>query len=163
MKRLISEDVIMIVVIVLVILGTIVLLTNSGCHVANHKPNPDDSNSIIDSAPDVITKLVYKTDWLTTIAILGIAVSAAAFVMGQSYALPIFAGCSALLTTILTMAQYSKWIAFVGLAISLVIFAYTAMKSKKFTSNLKTAFEEVVEGVEDETRFLETQILYKMT
>lgn len=137
--------------ILFTVVGAVMMLLDCGCNSANHKPDPTpglDPNVVVNSAPMVVTKLVYKTDWLTTIAVVGIAVSAAAFVMGQSYALPIFAGCSALLTTILTMAQYSKWIAFVGLTISLVIFVYTVMQNNKIKSNLKTAFEEVVTGVE---------------
>jgi len=141
--------------VLFIIVGAVMMLLDCGCNSANYKPDPTpdptpglDPNAAINSAPMVVTKFVYKTNWLTTIAIVGIAVSAAAFVMGQSYALPIFAGCSALLTTILTMAQYSKWIAFIGLTISLVIFVYTAIQNNKIKSNLKTAFEEVVTGVE---------------
>jgi hypothetical protein len=132
-----------------------VLITISGCLCFNGcKPDSDqqggilDPNNIVDSAPAFVTKLIYKTNWLTTMALIGIAASAAAFITGQSYALPLFAGCSALLTTILAMAQYSKWIALGGMLISVGIFVYVAIKRNKSTKTTENALKDVVIGVE---------------
>jgi hypothetical protein len=131
------------------------VLIISGCLCFNGcKPDSDqqggilDPNNIVDSAPAFVTKLIYKTNWLTTMALIGIAASAAAFITGQSYALPLFAGCSALLTTILAMAQYSKWIALGGMLISVGIFVYVAIKRNKSTKTTENALKDVVIGVE---------------
>ena len=133
----------------------LMLISISGCLCFNGcKPNSDqqggilDPNNIVDSAPAFVTKLIYKTNWLTTMALIGIAASAAAFITGQSYALPLFAGCSALLTTILAMAQYSKWIALGGMLISVGIFVYVAIKRNKSTRITENALKDVVIGVE---------------
>jgi len=138
-----------------VVLCLVLIITISGCLCLNGcKPNSDqqggilDPNNIIDSAPGFVTKLIYKTNWLTTMALIGIAASAAAFITGQSYALPLFAGCSALLTTILAMAQYSKWIALVGMLISVAIFIYVAIQRNKSTKTTEIALKDVVTGVE---------------
>lgn len=101
------------------------------------------------SIPDVITQIVYKTNWLSTLAIVGIALSAAAFVQGQKFALPLFAGCATLLATILTITQYAKWIAFVGFGVALVVFVYVTWQKRKEVKGLDTAFKEVVVGVQN--------------
>jgi len=141
------------------------LITISGCLCFNGcKPDSDqqggvlDPNNIVDSAPGFVTRLIYKTNWLTTMALIGIAASAAAFITGQSYALPLFAGCSALLTTILAMAQYSKWIALGGMLISVGIFVYVAIKRNKSTRITENALKDVVIGVEK----VKTSILGKV-
>jgi len=142
-----------------------VLITISGCLCFNGcKPDSDqqggilDPNNIVDSAPAFVTKLIYKTNWLTTMALIGIAASAAAFITGQSYALPLFAGCSALLTTILAMAQYSKWIALIGMLVSVGVFVYVAIKRNKSTKIVENALKDVVIGVEK----VKTSILSKV-
>jgi hypothetical protein len=107
----------------------------------NPNPGPPTPGGLI---PDVITQIVYKTNWLSTLAIVGIALSAAAFVQGQKFALPLFAGCATLLATILTITQYAKWIAFVGFGVALVVFVYVTWQKRKEVKGLDTAFKEVV-------------------
>lgn len=130
----------------------VVLLTVTGCRTlfGNSSISGGISNtpgeSVIGS--DALSNVVYKTNWLVTASILGIAASAAAFVTGQSYALPIFAACSAALTTVLSVTKYAEWIAVGGMAVSVGIFIYLMIKRNRDDKKVKTAFEEVVEGTQ---------------
>ena len=101
------------------------------------------------SLPDVVSKVVYKTNWLTTAAIVGIALSAAAFVQGAKFALPLFIGCATLLVTILALTEYAEWIAFIGFGIFVLVFAWTIWQKRKSDKALNSAFKEVVTGTQN--------------
>ena len=138
--------------IIIILLGTIAL---GGCFwpFANNVPvkPPLDPNTIIQPATQYVDKIIKQTDWLTTIAVVGIALSVAAFVMGQTFAMPLFAGCVTLLTTILVVARYAQWMAFIGFAVALIVFAYTAItriKSNKLAETTKVASKELVIGIQ---------------
>lgn len=120
--------------------GTILFLWWFSCGCAIQPPTPPGPTA--PDIPDTITKIIYKTNWLTTIAIIGIAISAAAFVSGFSRALPLFAGCVTILITILTISRYSEWIAFVGFAFAIIVFIHVVLKRNR-------AFKEVVFGFQE--------------
>jgi uncharacterized protein YceK len=97
---------------------------------------------------DEVAKIIYKTNWMVTISMLGIALSVAALVQGSRIALPLFAGCATLLTTVLTVAKYAQWISLVGLLIAVGVFVYvTIIRRKEFSKN-STALKEVVTTVQ---------------
>lgn len=140
-----------------------ILFVCCGCKIIDPTPKPPNQPTNNEKPEvQVVTKLIYKTNWLATAAIIGIAASAAAFVTGQSYALPMFAACSALLTTILSIAQYAKWIAVAGMVVSISIFIYVAMKKNRTTKKLEGALSDVVTGVEKlREKFLNTVVAKK--
>jgi len=125
--------------------SAICLLEAFGCNA----PQTGQQPAPIGSLPDVVSKVVYRTNWLTTVAIVGVALSAAAFVQGARFALPLFVGCATLLATVLTITAYAKWIAFIGFGIFVVVFAWAIWQKRKNDKNLDAAFREVVTGAQN--------------
>ncbi len=124
------------VLIVWAIVAALLVVSFFGCQ--TFRPRPP----IIDNPRDALIQTVIKTDWITTIALLGMAVAVAAMVNGSRTAFPAFAGCGFALWSNLTVIRYAGVMAWFGLAASVLIFVYVVFVKNR-------ALKEIVAGVEN--------------
>lgn len=119
-----------------VIMCFLLVVMMSGCHqpVASQPVNPP-------SATMQLYNSVKSSNWLVTISILGIAISAAALINGSKAAYGPLIGSGIALVTTLMVARYSSVLAFVGLGMAVVVFAYSVWRNWR-------SFREVVRSVE---------------
>lgn len=108
--------------LLLLIWGWLAILT--GCAVLQKKPDAD----VPDTPIEILYKTVYKTNWLVTLSIIGVAIATAAFVNGSKAALPIAMGSLAALGLTLATIRYAEWIALGSFVASILIFVATIIE-----------------------------------
>jgi hypothetical protein len=131
-----------------VLIGVSLLVILGGCLSEFSKPPSETDPTTTTGWLNNITK---QNGWLTTIAIVGIALSVAAFTQGVGFALPLFAGCVTLLTTVLVVTKYAQWIAILGFIVALAVFGYTIVmrvRKDRAAETAKTAVKEAVAGIQ---------------
>ncbi len=109
----------------------------SGCKITSgggvNPPTPDTAAQFYEA--------VKQTNWLITVSIIGIAVSAAAFFNGSKLALGTLIGSGVALTMSLMVVRYATVVAFAGLVGSGMVIILVALRNKK-------VFKELVQTVE---------------
>jgi len=139
----------MISTIKLIMLTEIILLVFlSGCVSQLHNP-PD----VTQDTTSKLLPAVKSTNWLLSAAIIGMAVSVAAFINGSKLALPIFAGCATALGLQLMVVQYAAWLAVAALIASIAIFLASVLRKN-------VALKEIVAGVNNAKKHLGESYIY---
>lgn len=106
-----------------------------GCQLPNTKP-------LIPTTPkQALLDNVLKTDWLATTAIVGFAISIAAFINGSKVAVGTAVGCGTALVLQLTVVRYAHVITWLGLVSAVGILIYTFYIKHR-------AFKEIILGVQ---------------
>jgi type IV secretory pathway VirB6-like protein len=106
----------------------------SGCSILGDKPPVDPKTVYLD-------KVIHKTNWMATIAILGIAAGFFAFLNGNNAGLKIMASCFVMLSIVLMVARFAMLIAVATGVGAVGLLGYTIWLKRK-------ALLEVVESVE---------------
>ena len=121
-------------IFILIVIVLSILMFIFGCRSTATRP------PIIDNPRDALIQTVIKTDWITTIALIGMAVAVAALVNGSKMAFPALAGCGFALWANLTVIRYAAVLAWFGLAASVLVFIWVVFVKNR-------ALKEVVSGV----------------
>ena len=91
-----------------------------------------------------IAALHSKLNWLSVVSIIGIALSAAAFINGQiKLAVPFFCGCAAALGMSLVVIKYSSFLAIGSLIAAVCIFAYSILIKNRAIKELILGAQEL--------------------
>jgi len=90
---------------------------------------------------DQLYQVVKSTNWLATVAIVGIGFSVFAFLNGSSKAVSALGACFVVLSITLMLAEFAWWVAALTLLGSICLVVYTVFVRKR-------AFTEVVNGCE---------------
>jgi hypothetical protein len=92
---------------------------------------------------DTITTVVTKTNWLVTVAILGIALSVVAFINGSKMAIPAFVGSCVALGVTLAVIKYAAIIAGITLVLAGGVCVYAIFAKTRAIKELVTGGEKV--------------------
>ena len=124
------------VVRLLLTIALCALLLLCGCTAPEVKP-------LIPTTPkQALIDTVLKTDWVVSLAIVGFAISVAAFINGSRMAVGTAVGCGVALVLQLTIVRYAAVITWLGLVLSTGLLLYTFYIKHR-------AFKEVILGVQD--------------
>jgi len=131
------------VIIILLIMGFTLALSVTGC-ISFGKPKPSDSTIIIPETPkDALYKIVYKTNWLIALSILGAAVSMAAYINGSKTAVAIGIGSLAALGLSLATIRYAEWLAGTSIIAAVLIFIATVVRKNLALKQIITGIQKV--------------------
>ena len=131
------------VIIILLIMGFTLALSVTGC-ISFGKPKPSDSTIIIPETPkDALYKIVYKTNWLIALSILGAAVSMAAYINGSKTAVAIGIGSLAALGLSLATIRYAEWLAGCSIIAAVLIFIATVLRKNLALKQIITGIQKV--------------------
>ena len=86
-----------------------------------------------------LTKVVFQTNWIATVSIVGIAISAFTFLNGNKTGIAGMVACFVALTMTLAVARYAQWLAIGGLVGSVGLMVYSIFTKDR-------ALKEVVQG-----------------
>ena len=128
--------------LILIIYLTVIMIL-VGC--ATTPINPDITPT------QTLTKVVFKTNWIATASIIGIAVSAFAFLNGSKSGIAGMVACFIALTMTLAVARYAQWLALGGLVGSVGLMVYSIFIKDR-------ALKEVVQTVEQTRPYLDPGI-----
>lgn len=128
MKSFITLCIINLLIVILVLIAFFC----AGCNAQNYSPIPD-------TPQQRLTETVLKTNWLATVAIIGIAASAFAFLNGSKTGIAGMVACFIALSMTLATARYASWLAAGGLIGSLGLMIYSVLTKDR-------ALKEIVQG-----------------
>jgi len=121
-----KKDVLIFATMVLILVG--ILLLFNGC---NWGRRVDPVSSVPDLPPiPSVNTVVHSINWLATIAIIGIALSIAACVNGFKWGLGGAVGSGVALWAIITVNQYAKWLAILGLLLGVFVVIGAALRHR---------------------------------
>jgi len=83
-----------------------------------------------DSSKNPLASVTKSVNWLATISIIGLAFSIAALVNGYKWGMGGAVGSGVALWAVLTVTQYAKWIAVLGLLVGIVVFVVAVLRNK---------------------------------
>jgi len=89
--------------------------------------------------------LYSRLNWVSILSIVGIAISAAAFVNGNKLAISIFCGCVASLGVSLAVVEYAGFLAIGSLVSAVCIFVYSTLIKNRVVKELVTGAQELKE------------------
>jgi len=82
--------------------------------------------------PEISVPSIPKSiNWLATISIIGLAFSVAALVNGYKWGMGGAVGSGIALWAVITVNQYAKWIAILGLLVGILVFIVAVLQNKK--------------------------------
>ena len=140
-----------IVLALLFLLGGCLVVLMGCC--ASQRPSPVEP--VIPPTPtQILYKVVYQTNWLVVVSIIGIAISVAAFVNGSKAALPIGMGSLAALGMTLATIRYAQWIALCSFLAALLIFFATVIKKN-------VALKQLIVGIQKMKGFVTNDLVNK--
>lgn len=127
-----------IIVVTFIILGITVLCCSCFHLHKPVKPIPD----IIPSTPqEILNKVVYKTNWLVALSIIGASLSMAAYINGSKAAIPIGIGSLTALGLSLATIRYASWLAGGSVIAAILIFIATVVWKN-------TALKQLIMGIQ---------------
>jgi hypothetical protein len=118
--------------VLLILLVLVAMLLTTGCHLLQPK---------VVYTPDTVETVITKTNWLVTVAIIGIALSVVAFINGSRFAIPAFVGCCVALGVTLAVIKYAAVIALGSMVLAGGVCVYTIFVKTR-------AIKELVAGGE---------------
>ena len=124
--------------IVCIITLIIMLVLMSGCQPSYKSPS---ENCLPESPEDMLTKVVYRTNWLVTVSIIGVAASFFSFLNGSKYGIAGMASCSVALFLALGTLRYAKYFAIFGCVGSFLLVAASILLKSKAVKQLVTSVE----------------------
>ncbi|HUW45795.1 MAG TPA: hypothetical protein VMW50_08365 [Dehalococcoidia bacterium] len=133
------------ILILLVILFIVLVTLPAGCSLIHTDPGP-----IIEpiTPTQVLYRTVMKTDWLVTLAILGIGGGAYAFFNGHLKGIKFAAACLVVLGITLWITRYGTWVAWITGACAIGLPALTIYLNRKALLQIITGVQNVKdEGV----------------
>jgi len=113
------------------------ILFGSGCSMFQ----PGTSTDPIKPGTELLVKTVLKTNWLMTVAIIGVGAGFFSFLNGNGKGLKIMAACFVILSLVLAISQYAAWIAGIAMVGAVALMIYTTVIRNK-------ALTEIVKGGE---------------
>ena len=122
------KDILAFFAIILFILFLFFLIGLTGCQWMKGG-GLQDSDSVDSSAPS-IPSIPKSINWLAAMSILGLAFSVAALVNGYKWGLGGAVGSGIALWAVITVNQYAKWIAVIGLLVGIIVLVVAALRNK---------------------------------
>ena len=134
-------------IIILLIMGLTLALSVTGC-ISFGKPKPPDSTIVIpetlfESPKDVLYKIVYKTNWLIALSIIGASLSMAAYINGSKTAVAIGIGSLTALGLSLATIRYAEWLAGASIIAAVLIFIATVVRKNLALKQIITGIQKV--------------------
>ena len=136
MKNIEIEDVLWWIVAILFLI--ILMSPLSGCSILR----PATSIDPIKPGTELLVKTVLKTNWLMTVAIIGVGAGFFSFLNGNGKGLKIMSACFVVLSLVLAISQYAAWIAGIAMAGAVGLMIYTTVTRNR-------ALTEIVKGGEE--------------
>lgn len=100
-----------------------------GCR--QERPNLEFKPNKPPSGKSMLAYTVYKTNWLVTLSIVGVAMFTFAFINGSKFGIPGIIACLAALVLSLGTIAYAKWMALFGCISGLILLTATIMLKQK--------------------------------
>lgn len=125
--------------VITIIITIILLITIMGCN-CFQKSNKT-SDNIPDTPQEILYKIVYKTNWLVALSIIGASLSMAAYINGSKTAVPIGIGSLTALGLTLATVRYATWFAGGSIIAAVLIFGATVIKKN-------VALKQIITGVQ---------------
>jgi len=124
----------------------LVILSVSGCRfiqpIIDGIFQPPASADPIDNGKESLFNAVKGTNWLVTLAILGMAAGVFAFINGSKIGIPVVISCAAALFMSLAVARFALWMAVFGMVGAVAAVAISILVKNK-------ALKEVIGNVKD--------------
>ena len=124
--------------LILVLMCVLIL---SGCAALGKLTGPTPVAELPTTATQQLMQTVAGTNWLLTLAIIGVGAGFFAFLNGSSKGLQFMAACFVTLSLIIGLTRYSAWIAASAMIGAVALMVYSVLVKNK-------ALKEVVEGVQ---------------
>lgn len=105
-----------------------------------------------------LVKVISSTNWLATIAIIGVGAGVFAFLNGSTKGIQIMAASFVVLSLVLGVARYGFWIATIPMLASVGLFVYTVFVNKKALKQIITNIQKFKEDGSDETMIDELKV-----
>jgi hypothetical protein len=97
-----------------------------------------------------LLKTVANTNWLVTVAIIGIGAGFFSFLNGHSFGLKAMASCFVVLSVVLMITKYAVWIAGVTAVGGVVLLVYTILVRKKAAVEITGMIERLKRSLPDD-------------
>lgn len=110
-------------------------------------------NTLDASTPEQLVNVVFRTNWLVTLSIIGIAASFFSLLNGFKWGLPAIASCCVALFMSLATARYSGFMAICGLVGSILIMVGSVLVKNKALLEIVTGVERLKENNSDTEDF----------
>ena len=144
------KDILAFFAVIAFILFLFFLIGLTGCQWMKGGGSQDTTS--VDSSIIPVPSIPKSINWLAAISIIGIAFSVAALVNGYKWGLGGAVGSGVALWAVITVNQYAKWIAVMGLLVGVVVLVIATLRNKN-------VLVDVVKSVERGKEAISTEVL----
>jgi hypothetical protein len=136
----------------LILVALLLCMMTAGCLSPwGRKPSLETENPVLQlTGRETLTKVVFQTNWLATVSMIGICLGVAAFVNGQKLAIPIIVACGVGLFLSLAVARYAAILAFGGLVLAVGIVVYAVFSKNKAIRQLVATVDVARENLPED-------------
>lgn len=139
------KDILAFLAVVIFFIFLFSLLSLIGCQWMKDGGSQDSIS--VNPLTNPIPSIPKSINWLAAISIIGLAFSVAALVNGYKWGMGGAVGSGIALWAVITVNQYAKWIAVIGLLMGIVVLVVAVLRNKKVLVDVIKSVEKAKENM----------------